>query len=262
MSALLERIGQGVFDRAKNFAYAMGFFFLVLRESFFYIRRKQSRRVLTFQILFTAIEALPVIAILSLGLGAIIIFQGAALLPQFGQGQLVYAILITVITRELGPILTAFIITARSGTAIATELGNMVVSHEIEAYVANGISPISYLAVPRFLGVTISLILLNLYFNIFGLLGSFFVTSFIATIPIRDYFFNLLNALSVADVVISIVKSAVSGMIISTVAMYYGFKVEQASTEVPVMAIKSVGQGFILLIIANAFLTVAYYVWV
>ncbi len=259
MAALFERIGRGVFDRARNFAYAMGFFLLVLRESFLYLRNRQSRRVLTFQILFTGIEALPVITILSLGLGAIIILQGVTLLPQFGQGQLVYVILITVITRELGPILTAFIIAARSGTAIATELGNMVVSHEIEAYVANGIDPIGYLAAPRFIGVTLSLVLLNVYFNIFGLLGSFLVTSLVTTIDFRDYLFNLMNALSLTDVFFSILKSAVSGMIISTVAVYYGFKVEQASTEVPVMAIKSVGQGFILLILANAFLTAAYY---
>lgn len=258
----LQNIGTRVFETFRGFAYAMGFFFLVLRETVLYIRQRKSRRVLTFQILFTAVEALPVIAILSVGLGAIIIIQGVALLPQFGQGQLVYTILITVITRELGPILTAFIIAARSGTAIATELGNMVVSHEIEAYVANGISPISYLVVPRFLGVTISLVLLNIYFNIFGLLGSFLVTSLVASIDVRDYFFNVLNALTVMDVTVSLLKSAVSGAIISTVATYYGFKVEQSSTEVPVMAIKSVGQSFILLISANAFLTVMYYLWV
>lgn len=255
----VDRVGSQVIASAQGFAYAMGFFAVILRESLVYIRQRKSRRVLTFQILFTAIEALPVIAILSLGLGAIIIIQGVALLPQFGQGQLVYAILITVITRELGPILTAFIIAARSGTAIATELGNMVVSHEIEAYIANGINPISYLVVPRFLGVTISLILLNIYFNIFGLLGSFFVTSLVATIDFRDYFTSLLNALTVADVGMSLLKSAVSGAIISTVATFYGFKVEQASTEVPVMAIRSVGRGFILIILANAFLTAMYY---
>mgnify|MGYP006284942381 FL=1 len=255
----VDRVGSQVIASAQGFAYAMGFFAVILRESLVYIRQRKSRRVLTFQILFTAIEALPVIAILSLGLGAIIIIQGVALLPQFGQGQLVYAILITVITRELGPILTAFIIAARSGTAIATELGNMVVSHEIEAYIANGINPISYLVVPRFLGVTISLILLNIYFNIFGLLGSFFVTSLVATIDFRDYFTSLLNALTVADVGMSLLKSAVSGAIISTVATFYGFKVEQASTEVPVMAIRSVGRGFILIILTNAFLTAMYY---
>lgn len=240
----------------------MGYFFRVLRESIFFLTQRRSRRVLTYQILFTAVEALPVIAILSVGLGAIIIVQGVALLPQFGQGELVYTILITVITRELGPILTAFIITARSGTAISTELGNMVVSHEIEAYVANGIDPIGYLVVPRFLGVVFSMLLLNLYFNVFGLLGSFLVTTMITTVDFRYYIFSLMNALAPADIVISFAKSLVSGAIISLVATYYGFKVQISSTEVPVMAIKSVGRGFILIIIANTFLTVMYYLWV
>jgi len=237
----------------------MGFFASVLKETVVYITRRQSRRVLTFQILFTGVEALPVIAVLSLGLGAVIIIQGVSLLPQFGQGQLIYTILITVITRELGPILTAFIIAARSGTAISTELGNMVVSHEIEAYIATGINPISYLAVPRVLGVTFSLVVLNLYFNVFGLLGSYFVTALIRPIGFQEYFGNLLNALTIVDVGSSILKSVVFGVIISSVATYYGFQVEQASTEVPVIAIRSVGRGFVLLIVADAILTLVYY---
>ncbi len=254
-----ERIGERVIAFFRRFLYAMGFFAAILRETLTYLGKKQSRRVLTFQILFTGVEALPVIAVLSLALGAVIIIQGVSLLPQFGQGQLIYTILIAVITRELGPILTAFIIAARSGTAISTELGNMVVNHEIEAYVATGIDPISYLVVPRVIGVTASLVLLNLYFNVFGLLGSYFVTALIRPINFRDYFGSLLDALMVVDVASSILKSAVFGLIIATVATYYGFKVEQASTEVPVMAIKSIGRGFILLILANAVLTLVYY---
>ncbi len=256
---IFERVGKRVFAGAEAFFYSMGYFFRILRESFFFFLHKRSRRVLTFQILFTAVEALPVIAIIAIGLGGIIIVQGVALLPQFGQGELMYPILITVITRELGPILTAFIVAARSGTAISTEIGNMVVSHEIEAYVANGIDPIGYLVVPRFLGVVISMVLLNLYFNIFGLLGSFIVTSLFTTVDFRYYIFNLMNALTAADILVSFAKSVVAGAIISVVATYYGFKVQISSTEVPVMAIKSVGRGFILIILSNAFLTVMYY---
>jgi phospholipid/cholesterol/gamma-HCH transport system permease protein len=258
--ALHERIGRKAILRAQSFAYAMGFFYEILKETVNYLRQTRSRRVLTFQILFTGVEALTVIAVLALALGAIIIIQGVSLLPQFGQGSLIYTILITVITRELGPILTAFIVTARSGTAIATELGNMVINHEIEAYVATGINPINYLVVPRFIGVTVSVVLLNLYFNIFGLLGSYFLTQFVQAVGFVDYFSNLLGALSLVDVVSSLIKSVVFGAIISTVATYYGFKVERSSTEVPQTAIKSVGQGFMLLIVANAILTLVYYV--
>ena len=257
--ALLERIGQRTTNRITQGLYALGFFALVFGKTGRYLIRRKSRRVLVNQILFTGVEALPIIAVLSLALGVVIIIQGVALLPQFGQGDLIYTILIATITRELGPVLTGFIVTARSGTAIATELGNMVVAREVEAYEASGIDPVEYLIVPRVLGVAISVVLLNLYFNAFGLLGSFFVTALIRTIGFQEYFGNLLEALKVADVIVSILKSLAFGIIISVTATYFGMRVEQASTEVPVMTIRSVGRGFVLLIVANAVLTLSYY---
>jgi phospholipid/cholesterol/gamma-HCH transport system permease protein len=257
--SLLEQLGQKTTRRVADMMYALGFFALTMREAGRYLLRRQPRRVLLMQILFTGVEALPVVGILSLALGAIIIIQGISLLPQFGRGELIYTILIATITRELGPILTGFIVTSRSGTAITTELGNMVVNHEVEAYIATGIDPLEYLVVPRVIGVTVSIVLLNLYFNAFGLLGSYFVTALIRSIGFREYFGNLLNALTVVDVAISLIKSVVFGAIISVTATYFGFRVEEATTEVPVMAIKSVGRGFVLLILANAILTLAYY---
>ncbi|HOV38866.1 MAG TPA: ABC transporter permease, partial [Spirochaetales bacterium] len=146
MRMVLEQIGNRVLTTVSNTFYAAGYFYEILKETARFIRRRQvgyGYRVLIMQILFTGVEALGIIAIISLALGVVIIVQGSTILPQFGQGQLVYTILITVITRELGPILTAFIIIARSGTAIATELGNAIISHEIEAYISFGINPIS-----------------------------------------------------------------------------------------------------------------------
>ena len=258
---MVERIGRSIRLKLSSLAYAAGFFFQVLKETLSFVRKRTvGYRVLTMQILFTGVEAISIIAVLALALGAILIIQGVSLLPQFGQGKLIYTILITVITRELGPILTAFIIIARSGKAIATEIGNMVTSHEIEAYVSVGINPIAYIVVPRFLGVTISMLVLNLYFNIFGLVGSYFVTQFIRPIHFLDYFRNLLAHLHAEDIFSSLLKSFVFGIIISTVATYNGLKVERASTEIPQYVIKSVGQGFTLCIIANAIITLIYYI--
>ncbi len=121
---MISALGSWAINRTKEFVYSAGFFFEVMKETAFFFRRKTvGFKVLVMQILFTGFEAITVIAVLSLSLGAVLIIQGISLLPQFGQGQLIYLILITVITRELGPILTAFIIIARSGTAIATEIG-------------------------------------------------------------------------------------------------------------------------------------------
>ena len=257
---MVTRIGRWFLQKVSDWAYAAGFFFLVIKEAVLFIRRRQvAFRVLVMQILFTGFEALAITGLIALALGAVIIVQGINLLPQFGQGQLIYTILITVITRELGPLLTAFIITARSGTAIATELGNMVISNEIEAYISVGINPISYLVVPRFLGVTISLLILNIYFNIFGLVGSYFLTQLVQPIQFVEYFGNLLGQIRLADITSSVVKSLVFGAIISTVATFNGFAVQQASTEIPQKVIKAVGQGFMLIIVADALITMIYY---
>ena len=156
-----------------------------------------------------------------------------------------------IITKELGPMLTAFIIIVRSGSAIAAELGNMVVSHEIEAYTSIGINPISYLVVPRFLGVTLSMVILTLYFNFFGLFASFLFTQLFVSIPFDEYFQNLLLELNLTDIVYSLVKSVAFGMIISIVSSYQGFKVKYASTEIPQVVIKAGVQSIALCFIAN-----------
>lgn len=258
-----EVIGKSVIKKIKSFLYAMGFFFIVLRETINFIFKKKgthiSSKVLTMQILFTGFEALTVIALIALSLGAVIIIQGISLLPQFGQGDLIYDILIIVITRELGPILTAFIVIARSATAISTELGNMVIGHEIEAYVSVGIDPVSHLVAPRFLGVSFSIIILNIYFNVFGLIGSYFLTLLIKPIKFIEYFNSLLTRFHADDIFSSLIKCFVFGIIISLSATIYGLKVEQSSTEIPQVAIKAVSQSFKYCIVATAVITMIYY---
>ena len=253
-------IGRLAIGRVNTAIYALGFFGRVLAETAFFFRRKQvGYRVLVMQILFTGVEALGVSAILAVSIGAIVNLVGLSLLPQFGQSRLIFVILITVISRELGPLLTAFIIVARSGTAIATELGGMVVSHEIEAYISVGIDPISYLAVPRFLGVTFSCFLLNIYFNIFGLVGSYAVLRIVKPLPFLEYFQGLVGAMNAADIIVGLVKSLVFGMLISVMSTYQGFSVARATTEVPQAGIRAVGQSFVAIVLADAVITALSY---
>jgi len=258
---MLARLGRWAIERARGTGYAMGFLAQVVREILLFPRRRQvAFRVLVLQILFTGIEALGIVGLIALAIGAVIIVEGTTLLPRFGQSGLLHQILIVVITRELGPVLTAFVIIARSGTAIATELGNMVVSHEIEAYVSVGINPISYLAVPRVLGVTIAMVALTVYFNIFGLVGSYLVSQLVTPTPVAEYFRNLLATIQARDVLSTLVKGLVFGFIVSVVATFQGFKVKVAVTEIPRAAIKAVGQGFVLVFLADALITLITYV--
>ena len=258
--SMIAALGRAARVKTANLMYGFGFFFEVLRETLHFFRKSQvGYKVLINQILFTGYEALAINAIMAVSIGAAINVIGSSLLPQFGQSQLMYTILIIVITRELGPLLTAFVITARSGTAIATELGTMVVNHEIEAYLAVGLKPISYLVVPRFIGVVVSMIILTIYFNMFGLLGSFIVVQLVKPIPINEYLGNLLSILTVGDVLSGMAKALVFGIVVSVVATYQGFSVNRSSTEIPVAGIRAVGQSFILIIVADVLVTLMQY---
>lgn len=257
---MFEAIGRSVRQNLSSLMYGLGFLFNVLRETARFFRKSQvGYKVLIMQILFTGYEALTINAIMAIAIGAAINVIGSSLLPQFGQSQLMYSILIVVITRELGPLLTAFVITARSGTAIATQLGTMVVNHEIEAYIATGLNPINYLVVPRFIGVTVSMLVLTVYFNIFGLLGSFIVVQIIKPTPITEYLGALMSTLTVGDVASGLIKALVFGIVVSVVSTYQGFSVNRASTEIPVAGIRAVGQSFILIIITDVLVTLVQY---
>jgi len=257
---MLGRIGRSVLRSLDEFLYGMGFFARVLAESARLIaRRKVARRVLVHQILFTGFEALRITAVMAIAIGAAIIGIGTSLLAEFGQSRVMYTILIIVIAKELGPLLTAFIIIARSGTAIATELGGMVVGHEIEAYVAVGVDPISYLAAPRFLGVVASMATLYVYFNLFGLLGSFAVVQLFMPIGFGEYIRSLFSALAPGDLAMGLLKSVVFGAIISVVSLNRGFSVEGATTEVPVAGIRAVSSSFMLCLLAEVIMVAVQY---
>lgn len=257
---MITALGRSARQKASSLLYGLGFFFNVIKETVWFFRRSQvGYKVLIMQILFTGYEALAINAVMAVAIGAAINVIGSSLLPQFGQSQLMYTILIIVITRELGPLLTAFVITARSGTAIATELGTMVVHHEIEAYLSVGLNPVSYLVVPRFIGVVVSMLVLTVYFNIFGLIGSYIVVQIIKPTPVAEYLGALLSTLTVGDVVSGLSKAFVFGVVVSVVATYQGFSVNRASTEIPVAGIRAVGQSFLLIIVADILVTLMQY---
>jgi phospholipid/cholesterol/gamma-HCH transport system permease protein len=258
---MLSRIGRWLNGRLKETLYALGYAYTVFKAiPEFFRSRKIGSRVLVMQILFTGVEALGLSALIALAIGGAIDVVGLSLLPSFGTSSILPAILIAVITRELGPLMTAFIIIARSGTAIATELGNMVVDHEVEAYVSFGIDPIVHLVVPRLIGVTVALLALNVYFNIFGLLGSFLVVQVASPIRAAEYFYPLFKTLKPEDLAVGVLKSLAFGIIVALVSSYQGLKVSRATTEIPVAGIKAVGGSFALCIVTDAILSVLYYV--
>ncbi len=258
---MIEKLGIRVKQKFSSVPYVLGYMGRLFASSLAFVKReKAARKIIIMQLLFTFIEALPIVIVLSAALGAGLYLVGYNVLLSIGQSAMIYNLLLVIVVRELGPLLVAFVVTARSATAIATELGGMVTSHQIESYVSVGVDPIDYLAAPRFLGVTLSVFFLNLYFAFFGVLGPEIAGLFINPIAVSGYFSNLFKVFSLSIILTSIVKSVVFGMIISITATYYGFNVERASTEVPVAGISAVSKSFVGIIIADVVIVALPYV--
>ena len=257
---MISALGHSLRIKVKDFLYMIGYLGKLITASFFFAKRgKTARKILTMQLLFTYVEALPICCFLAAGIGSSVFMIGNTFLTALGQDKLKYDLMVLLIMRELGPILIAFIVTARSATAIATEISTMVVDHEIEAYISVGIDPISHIAAPRFLGVTFSLFFLNIYFSLFGLLCPAIIIQFISTTSISDYLRNIFLALELKIILISILKSIVFGMIISGSATLFGFNAGRASTEIPMAGLHAVSKAFLFIILADVFITVLSY---
>jgi phospholipid/cholesterol/gamma-HCH transport system permease protein len=240
--------------------YNLGFFVRTVRSAYsFIVHGKASHGIFVLQVLFTFVEALGITFLISFGIGAALAAFGMPFLEGFSKEALLYPLLIAIIARELGPLFTAIIVIARSATAIATELAGIVVSHEAEAYISIGLDPIEHLAAPRFLGVSFSVFLLNIYFLIFGFCGSFLVAVLFYQLPAASFIAGFFQSLAVSDILVSLVKGVAFGTIISIISIVAGFSVERSSTEIPVAGLKAVSAALAWCIIADVVLSGLYY---
>lgn len=256
----LDALGKQLVDLYVGLKSFSQFATIVIRRLFtLYSDKKISSDVLVRQVFFTGYEAFALIGFIALGIGALIILQGNMILASFGQTQLMYVLLVTVVIRELSSLLTALIVIARSGTSICTELGNMKVNHEIELLNSYGISPINYLIISRVFGVVVALFALTIYFNIIAILGGWLISSFFYPIPINDFFVNLVTELRVSDLLMSTVKSVIFGFFIALISCFQGLQVVKASTEVPQRTIRAVVYSILIVILFDIVITYFYY---
>lgn len=257
---MLQKIGGAVRTKIATFFYGLGYVGRVLSSALVFLSHgKTSRKIFIMQLLFTFVEALPLVLVLGIALGSVIYVIGFPFLQGIGQASLIYQMMVLVISRELGPVLVAFVVTARSANAIATEIGGMVADHEIESYISVGVDPIEHLVAPRFCGAVASVFLLNLYFSLAGLMAPSLIVQFVNPVSFNEYFVGLFQAFTIRTILVSCIKSALFGMVISLCSTYYGFSVERASTEVPVVGIKAVGKSMLFIIICDVIVTAASY---
>jgi phospholipid/cholesterol/gamma-HCH transport system permease protein len=177
-----------------------------------------SKAVFYRQILFTGYEALFLIGFISISTSALIILEVNQLMGQLGKGGLVYKLLVVIVVHQLSSLFTALVLIARSGTAIATELGNMVVHKEIELLNSFGLSPFNYLVVPRVAGMLVSIFTLTIYFNLLAVIGgALFSYAFYQT-DVWDFFSRFIRELTFHDFFMPVIKSFFFGTVVGLIA--------------------------------------------
>src|SRR5476649_2319951 len=170
---------------------------------------------------------------LALIAGTLIVIQTSSQLSKVGGGDMLGNLLVVLIIRELGPLIIALVVIARSGTAVASELGNMKVNCEIKALESMGINPLSYIVFPRLVGGVISVVCLAFYFCVVALFGGYLVSQLMHPIAFGFYVDSIAFAISRADVFLFLLKNILGGTIIFVICCYQGLQVKQSFTEVP-----------------------------
>lgn len=261
MTDIYTNIGSKTIDFFQTLVAALRVIPFALRDFLFRfsLGKRATIEVLYRQIYFTGLEAFAIVSCIALMMGLIIVTQVIGILPMFGGEGLIGGILVWVVIRELGPLFAAIIVIARSGTAIASELGSMKVNNEISALEIMGISIDQYVVMPRVIGTAIAVFGLTFYFEVVTILGGYLLAGFEKNIAFNVYVASILNAAGVADIAASTLKSIVFGLIIGAVCCFHGLKVGKSITQIPQETTKGVIRSLFLIFIADGIVTAAFF---
>jgi phospholipid/cholesterol/gamma-HCH transport system permease protein len=170
---------------------------------------------------------------------------------QFSAEGMVGGVVALALARELAPVLAAVVVTARAGSTMASELGNMRVTEQIDAITTMGVSPVQYLVVPRIVGTVLTLPLLALAFGIAGMLGAYVVAVLWQAID-PGVFLDRINAfVKWADIRMLLVKSALFGTIVSTICCKKGFHASGGARGVGEATAKAVVSSIVAIFAAD-----------
>jgi len=256
-----EKIGGAILNTAKDVGDVMRLFF----ETLYWIavgpfKGKVAKREGIFhQLVFVGIGSLVIALFVAFFTGIVIAMQSAYQLARFGANIYVAPMVAVSLTRELGPVLTALVVTGRVGAAIAAELGTMKVSEQIEALETMALNPVRFLVVPRFLALLIMLPCLTVIADLVGIFGGFLVGVFNLQLDPYRYITFSFKYMTWKDVYTGLIKSVTFAIIISMVGCRMGLSTKGGAEGVGRATPLSVVTSFILIILFDCIWTGIFY---
>jgi len=205
------------------------------------------------------LDAVPIVALVAFLFGVVLSINGAYLLGRWGQNALIADMIGIGLTREIAPILAGIMLAARSGAAIAAEIGTMQVREEIDAMWTMGMNPAKFITVPKVGSLAISVPVLSLVANIAGIFGAFLVCTTVFGVAGPTFLRRLAKAVLFKDVMTGFGKSLVFGLIIGFIGCWFGYSVRDTAEEVGQAATGAVVWGIIMIIVADGIFSAMVY---
>jgi len=187
--------------------------------------------------------------------GGVLALQSAATLSQFGATAVTGQFVGITMIRELGPVLTGIMVAGRNASSMASELGSMVVTEQIDAMRALGVDPMRKLVTPRIFACISMLFFLTIVADAFGIIGGGAVTVFLNHQDGTQYFSKAWESLRYPDIIQGLVKPLFSGYIIASVGCFYGLRTTGGTQGVGRSTIQAVVNSSVLIILVDFLLT-------
>ena len=214
------------------------------------------KRVIVEQVYFTAVQALPVIIPVALIIGSMMIVQFSQLSGQVDLGKLV----VLLVLREIGPLITAIIVILRSATAVTIEMSYMNVLNEIDALEMAGIDPLHTLCFPRLVGITTAIVSLILVFDLMAIIGGYAIVKGTTMLPVEGFFQQIAKGVVGSDITVGVLKGIFFGITITVTCLYHGFSRKNQITQVPVATSLAAMDCFFYCLVVNIFISFIFYV--
>jgi phospholipid/cholesterol/gamma-HCH transport system permease protein len=221
------------------------------------IGRARFRRSDLAEIIFECgAAALPIVTLISFLVGLILAFVGAVQLALFGAQIYVADLVGIAMAREMGALMTAIIMSGRTGAAFAAQLGTMQVNEEIDALSTFGLSPMDFLVLPRMIALILMMPLLCIYADLMGILGGVLVGTGMLKLTLVEYMHETVNGVSLTDLSLGIVKAAVFGVIVAISGCMRGIQSGRSASAVGLAATSAVVTAIVMIIVTDGIFAV------
>ncbi len=201
------------------------------------------------------VGSLTVVLLTGLFTGAVLALQSGMTLDQFGARSVVGRLVSASMVKELGPVLTALIVTGRVGSGIAAELGSMTVTDQISALRALGTDPIRKLVVPRVLAGVVMMPVLTVISDFVGIVGAWVITVTQLRVASSVYWTSVVDGLYIQDVWMGLIKPVFLGFAIVSIACYVGMKTSGGTQGVGRATTQAVVAGSVAVLAVDFFIT-------